>query len=209
MAEPLAPAGITVRQPQRFAGGAILVTCVYGVALMIPALLAAMAVSVMPLGVGTILIPLLAVSLATVFLPFGFGNPYVARLVRSLPPPEGVEAGSFIVQLTLRPRVRSGLPALLEDTDDVGWLGFSADALVFRGDSISLTVPFAQVRGLRSESIGARGLYLYPRVSIETHGLAGVERLSFSDRGSCWLPTARRRTAELRRRLAARLVPAG
>ena len=183
--------------------------CAYGLLLMIPVVLVALAVSVRQLGMLTVLLPVLAVGIATFFLPFGFGNPYVARLVRSLPKPAAWEPGSAIVQLTLTPRLRSGTRALLEDADDVGWLGFSESTLVFQGDSVALSIPLAQIREVRFENIGARGLYLYPRLAISVQGLDGVQALGFADRSSWWLPAARRSTRAFQSLLAVKLAGAG
>jgi len=105
------------------------------------------------------------------------------------------EGQNFIVQLTLTPRLRSGLRALLEDADDIGWLSVTPSSLLFRGDSIQLTVPFTQIQQLEPQSIGWRGLFVWgPRVRLRVSGLPKVEALEFAERSS-WLLPASRRTA--------------
>ena len=80
------------------------------------------------------------------FLPFGLGNTHVARLVRSLNPGASRDEDGFIVQLTVSPRLRSGLRALLEDADDIGYLTFAANELRFQGDSVKLSAPWEDIQ---------------------------------------------------------------
>ena len=82
-----------------------------------PFLLLVLVVSVTQFSLLTALIPLLVVAATAYFLPFGLGNTHVTRLVRSLNPAAAQGGEGFIVQLTLSPRLRSGLRALLEDAD--------------------------------------------------------------------------------------------
>ena len=178
--------------------------CAYGLLLIIPVILAMLVVSLLRFGIWTFLIPLAAICSATYFLPFGFGNTHISRLVRSPAFGEEVQTSGFIVQLTFNPRMRSGLRALLEDADDIGWLTINDSALVFTGDSIRLSIPRKQIVRLRAQSIGWRGLFVYPRVVLSVSGLPQVTELRFADRSSLVLPTARRKTRELFQRLSER-----
>lgn len=174
----------------------------YGLILVAPILVVLLAVSVTPLGVNTVLIPLLTVAVATFFLPFGFGNTHVARLVRSFEPAAG-EPGRFIVQLSAQPRLRSGLGALLEDADDVGSLDVSGSSLHFRGDSVELTVPLDQIRSVRRQTLGWRGLFLYgPLVVVELQGLPELERVKFAERSSSVITQSRKIARDLYRSIS-------
>src|ERR1051326_6236439 len=159
---------IQISLPRRLSFGAVLVISCYGFLLVIPVLLAVLFVSFLRLGALTFIVPVLAVVLTVFFLPLGFGNPYVKRLVRSLQPSPRPEQTSFKAQITFNPRIRSGLRALLEDADDVGWLTLSDTELLFQGDSVILSVPFARVQAITSESIGYRGLFVYGRPTVIT-----------------------------------------
>jgi hypothetical protein len=202
-------ARITITPPRTLTLGAVLVISAYGLVLFIPVLLAMMVVSIVPLGMGTLLIPLAAIGFATFFLPVGFGNPYVTRLIRSLEHGSVTEPGGFMVQLTLTPRICSGLRALLEDADDVGWLRLTESGLLFQGDSIQLAVPYAEIRDLSTENLGWRGLFVYGSPSrFAVPGLKEATCLKFAERSSWLLPSSRRNAAQLHRGLANRVAEA-
>jgi hypothetical protein len=165
-----------------------------------------MVVSLLHLSVLTFLIPLLAIAVTTFFLPLGFGNPYVVRLVRSLQPIDPKSQNSFIAQITFTPRIRTGVRALLEDADDVGWLTFTESELSFQGDSIRLIVPFKRIGGLRRESIGWRGLFLYgPQMVIAVSGLPQASSFKLAERSSWLLPTSRKNAKQLQEHLQDKL----
>ena len=84
----------------------------YGLLLAAPFFISVLVVSVIKFGVLTVLIPFLVVAATAYFLPFGLGNTHVTRLVQSLNPAAGKGEDGFIVQLTLSPRLRSGLRAI-------------------------------------------------------------------------------------------------
>src|ERR1039458_10342704 len=138
-------ATIEIAQPRLFTAGAVAVVHGYGILLALPFIIAVLAVSLVKFGFLTILIPFLAVAATAYFLPFGLGNTHVTKLVRSLNPAAGKGEDGFIVQLTLSPRIRSGLRAILDDADDIGYLSFTGSELLFQGDSVKLSVPFAQI----------------------------------------------------------------
>ena len=198
---PLSSTRIERKPPQLLTAGAVVAVCLYGVLLMVPVLISLLTVSVLQLGVLTWLIPLTTVALATCFLPFGFGNPFVARLARSLPAASKSAPDGFIVQVTLAPRLRSGIRALIEDADDIGWLRFSDTELSFQGDSLNLSIPFAQIRAVKAQTIGVRGLFLYPSLKVMVSNLPNVESLTFAERSAWLLPTARATTRKIRRLL--------
>jgi hypothetical protein len=146
----------------------------------------------------TVLLPFLAVAITALFLPFGLGNSYIVRLVRPLKPATASDAKTFIVQLTLSPRIRSGLRALLEDADDVGYLSVSESELVFQGDSVKLSVPKDCIEAVRPRNIGMRGLFVYGRrIEVVISGLPNVASIQFAERSSWLLPASRRVTREL------------
>jgi hypothetical protein len=192
---------IQVRSPRHFTAGAVLVVSAYGLVLMLPVLVALLAVSVLPLGLLTWLVPLVTVGLATLLLPFGFGNPYVARLGRSLAGGVSPGAHDVLVQLTMIPRLRSGLRGFLEDADDIGWLEVGEQSVVFRGDAVNLTIGYDQITWIRRASIGWRGFFLYPCLTLSVSGLEETRALRFAERTSWLLPSSRRATAELEKRL--------
>src|SRR5207249_6556483 len=110
---PQPPPQIEISQPRVFTAGAVAVVCAYGVFLCIPVFISVLVMSLRKFGLLSLLYPFLTLAATTYFLPFGFGNTYVTRLVRALHPAASRKQDDFIVQLTLSPRLRSGVRALL------------------------------------------------------------------------------------------------
>ena len=199
---------IQITQPSLFTSSAVVVVNAYGMLLVLLIFLSIILVSVIKLGILTVLIPLLALAATAYCLPFGLGNTYITRLVRSRYPSAGQGGDGFIVQLTLSPRLRSGLRALLEDADDVGYLTFTASELCFQGDSVRLTVPWKDIQLVRPQNIGWRGLYVYGRrIKIVVSGWPEVESFEFAERSSWVLPASRAITRRLYERLSTNIPP--
>lgn len=168
-----------------------------------------LALSLKPLSVWTLLIPLLTAGAFVFLLPVGFEHLVVMRLVRSLPAAPAAAQDSFIVQLTLSPRLRTGLRSLLEDADDIGRLSFRGSKLIFEGDSVRLTVPFCCLETVRARNIGFRRVFVYgPRIEAVVSGLPNVAALEFAERSSWVLPGSRKTTRKLHARLVAAAKPA-
>ncbi len=196
--ESKAPVKVEIGPPRLMRGWAVVGVNGYGLLLMIPALAAMVAVSLMPLSVLTFLLPVLTMVVATFLLPLGFGNARLGRLAAPLRPSDSLEGRCFLVQLTLTPRLRWGLRALFEDADDIGWLGVEESSLVFHGDSVKLTVPFENIRWVRRQNIGWRGLFIYgARIVAAVEGVGNFRALEFAERSSWLLPGSRRQARKL------------
>ncbi|MGO8926790.1 MAG: hypothetical protein ACLQU3_07870 [Limisphaerales bacterium] len=196
-------ATIEIAKPRLFTAGAVAVVSAYGILLATPFLISVLVISVIQFGPLTVLIPLLVVAATAYFLPFGLGNAHVTRLVYSLNPAAAKGEDGFIVQLTLSPRLRTGLRALLEDADDVGYLSFTGTGLRFQGDSVKLTVPFDCIQEVRPQNIGLRGLFVYGRrIRLVVSGLPQAEAIEFAERSSRVLPASRAITRKLYQRLS-------
>ena len=196
-------ARIEITQPRLFTAGAVAVVNAYGLALATPIFSSIIAVSVIKFCALTVLIPLLAVAATVYFLPFGMWNAHITRLVRSFNPAAGESEDGFIVQLTLLPRLRSGLRALLEDADDIGYLTFSGNELRFQGDSVKLSVPWEAIQLVRPRNIGLRGFFVYGRrIKIVVSGWREAESFEVAERSSWLLPASRAITRRLYERLS-------
>lgn len=195
-----------VRAPQLLTFGAVLVLNAFGLLAFFPVLCSFAIVSVLSFGPITFALPALALGLATFCLPFAFGNPYVQWLARKLSRTSAPQ--NFLVQLTCRPRRADGPRGLLEDADDVGWLGAAGSQLEFNGDSFSLRIPKAHIREIRRHTIGWRGLFLTHRTVVSVAGLEGIDTLEFTERSSWLLPQSRRMGLELHRALEKAIRPA-
>jgi hypothetical protein len=130
----------------------------------------------------------------------------VTRLVQSLNPAAGKSEDGFIVQLTLSPRIRSGLRAIVDDADDIGYLSFTETGLLFQGDSVKLFVPFDQIEQVRPQNIGLRGLFVYGRrIKVRVSGLPQATSIEFAERSSWLLSDSRRITRKLSERLSTKV----
>lgn len=191
---------IEINKPKIFTAPAVLVICAYGFFLCVPVFISLLALSLRKLGLFSFIYPLLVIAATSFFLPFGFGNPYINRLLRRKIPPIANDA--LIVQITLKPRIRSGIRALVEDADDIGWLRFDATSLVFSGDSVKFAIPFAQVDELQLRNVGLRGLFVYRAIVLKVHGLTDIDSIQIAERSSCLLPASRKITRDLFQRLS-------
>jgi hypothetical protein len=197
---------LEIVDPKRFGLNAVLRLNAYGAVLVLPVLVSVLVMSALPFGVVPVLLPFSAIILGAFFLPFGFGNRVVTRLVQEQ---AGAKPGpdDFIVQVTFSPRIRRGMRSLLEDADDVGLLSFSDSELVFKGDSVTLRVPFRCLRTVKKRSLGLRGLYVYgDRVAAELDGLPGMKSAAFAERSSYILPTSWKVTRMLHAKIQGAMI---
>jgi hypothetical protein len=187
-------ATIEIAKPRLFTAGAVAIVSAYGILLATPFLISVLVISVIKFGILTVLIPLLVVAATAYFLPL---NPAAAK-----------DVDGFIVQLTLSPRLRTGLRALLEDADDIGYLSFTGTGLLFQGDSVKLTIPFDRIQQVRPQNIGLRGLFVYGRrIRLVVSDLPQAEAFEFAERSSFLLPTSRSITRKLHQRLSTKAPP--
>jgi len=195
-------ATIEIAKPKVFTMGAVVAVNAYGLLLVAPLLLSILAISLLTFSLLTILIPFLVMVATAYLLPFGLGNTHIARLVRSISS-DAVEGETFVVQLTLSPRIRTGLRAVLEDADDIGYLTFTSAGLRFRGDSVTLSVPFDRIAKVQPQNVGLRGSFVYGRrIKVVVSGLPRVESFEFAERTSWLLPKSRAITRSLCQRLS-------
>ncbi len=198
------PPTVEVVSPRLFTLGAVLAVNAYGIALVAPFLMSIVVVSLLKFGPLTVLVPFLVLAGTAYFLPFGLGNTHIGRLMRRHAPTAGSGTDGFVVQLTLFPRIRSGLRAVLEDADDIGHLSLTGSGLIFAGDSVRLSVPYDRIETVRPQNVGVRGRFVYGRrIKVKVSGLPGIELLEFAERSSWVLPTSIRITRQLCERFAA------
>ena len=195
-------ATVEITQPRLFTLAAVLTVNAYGLLLVVPLFASILAVSLIQFGILTLLLPFLVVAGTAYCLPFGLGNTHITRLVRKFKPGADRAHDGFIVQLTLSPRIRSGLRAVLEDADDIGCLTFSERGLVYEGDSVKLVIPYLCIEQVRPQNIGLRGAFVYGRrIKLAVSGLPDIAALELAERSSWLLPASRRITRELCERL--------
>jgi hypothetical protein len=186
---------LKVRDPKWLTIGAVLALNGFGLLAFAPVLLSFAVVSVIPFGKVTFLLPVAMLCLVTFFLPLAFGNPYVQYLAGKLERTGAQQ--DFLVQVTCRPRRSGGPRGVLEDADDIGWLGVVEGHLEFKGDSLSLKLPRASIRGVSRQSVGWRGLFLTHRTVVQVEGVAGINAFEFTERSSWLLLQSRRIGVEM------------
>ena len=196
--ESSASAKIEITAPRRFNLGAVLLVSAFGIFPALPVIASILAVSVLQFGLMTFLVPLAGLAAAALLVPFGFGNPYVTYLVRRMNPDAAKNPDALVVQLTLSPRLRSGLRAVLEDADDVGILTRTGGDVSFSGDSVKLTLPRTEITSVRPQNIGWRGMYVSGRrIEVVVASLPNVQSLEFAERSAWLLPTSKKITKKL------------
>ena len=149
-----------------------------------------------------LLLGLAVMALVIWLLPLVSGNAHVTRLVHSFapkPPSDGL-----VVQLTFTPRIRTDLRALLEDADDIGCLTADRAEFRFQGDSVQLSVPFAEVKQVQRKHRGLRSLFV-PRIVVVVPSLPNIKSFEFRERSSLLLPASRRASRRLFEMLSAQL----
>jgi len=181
----------------------------------------------MRLSLWTMLLPLLTLAATAWFVPIGQGNSHIKRRLRldrvaqafnSALSPTSKSAGSgnsseqastdtsidlktcatYVVQLSLTPRLRKGLRAALEDADDFGYLSFGEEGFTFDGDSVHLQAPYSSIKEAWQQNVGWRGRFVYgPRVTIVVDGLNGVQTLEFAERSSTFISQSKKTAREL------------
>ena len=196
---------IEIREPKVFTAKAVLVVCAYGIFLCVPVFISLLALSLRRLGLFSFVYPLVVMAATAFFLPFGFGNPYLSRLLRKSIPRKNTAA--LVAQITMKPRIRGGIRALVEDADDIGWFSVDDNGLVFEGDSVRCTVPSVQIKKVELQNVGLRGLFVYRAIAIKIPAIPNVEWIQIAERSSCLLPASRKITKELFKRISS-LVPA-
>jgi hypothetical protein len=161
--------------------------------------------SLMKLSMLTLLIPLVMLALSAWCLPFAQGNLFVSKLAHSLASP-GPEKNSFVVQLTLYPRLHRNFRAFIEDADDVGCLSFGETELVYAGDAVRLRLPYSQIKQIQLHNVGLRGLFVSGRrIELAVSGIEQVQFLEIAERSTLLLPASKKITAELHQQLASKV----
>ena len=177
---------------------------------MLPVLACVAVISLGKLALWHLLAAAAAIAWTAYFLPLGMGNASLSRLVRGLNPAAGRGPDGFIVQLTLSPRIRSGLWAELEDADDIGYLRLAETGLLFEGDSVKVSLPYQEIGQVRWRNIGLRGLFVCGRrITVEITGCPKVSALEFAERSSWVLPASRRTSQRLWDALTAKMAGGG
>lgn len=193
---------IEAREPQWFSSKAVFILNCFPILLLIPVLLVLTVLALVRIepsnAIPMILVLQLALAMTVYFLPFGLGNPYVTHLVRRFAPATPTKRRQFIVQVTLHPRLRTGLRAFADDADDVGVLQFDEADMVIKGDSLQIRLPLNQIGGVGLKNIGWRGFWLAgQRVTINVPGIPGIRSLEIVERSAWTIRKSRRITHEL------------
>src|SRR5881394_2457489 len=100
-------ARIEISKPRRFGLAGVLATHAMSFLLGIPVIIALVIVSTKDLGIMNLLIPILTLAGVIYVLPF-FGNTYISHVVRHWRPSDARADETWVVQVTLYPRIRRG-----------------------------------------------------------------------------------------------------
>lgn len=199
---------LEIQSPKHYRLGAVVAVHVYGLLLLLPVLGAVVMMSLLPPAYWSLLLPFVAAAVTVLLLPIGLGNFYVSRLVRSFCIDAKQPQQGYIVQLTFLPRLRTGVRAVVEDADDIGFLSFTDTALVFQGDAVRFAIPWEKLSTIEPQNVGIRGLFVYGRrIEVAVEGCPEASALQIAERSSLLLPGSRRITRRLRHDLLERMKP--
>lgn len=204
--EPAARTRIQIGEPRRFGLGAVAVIYSYGLLLAAPVAASVAGMTLWSASGWSLALPLAGLAISALLLPLGQGNRHVTRMVDSWFPGASASPGAYVVQLTLSPRTRDGLMALLETADDVGVLQIGVESVSFRGDSILFEALYEDMAWLRPEGVGWRGLFVYSRpVAFEVRASSRKWAFQIAERRSWSLSQSHRVMREIRAALERRL----
>jgi hypothetical protein len=190
-------ARIELRPASRFGVAALVIIWSFGLFLLAPVLLSLFAVSLIRLSSLTLLLPASVLILTAIIIPFGQANLFIRQQVHKLGT-EPIDGESFVVQLTLHPRLKRGLRGMVEDADDFGRLIFRPEGLVFEGDAVTLWLPYGAIVSVQGKNVGARGRYIAGgRILLETRGLENFEGFEIADRSSLTSAQASRQARKI------------
>jgi hypothetical protein len=189
---------LQVGSPRHFTMFALLVLHASGLLLVIPVIFAVLGMTLLEPGVISLSLPFWALAATALLLPLGQGNGYIRRIGRKIDPQAVLGPDSFLVQVTFRPRLATGIRAMLEDADDVGWLHVEPEKISFQGDSVRFQISTASIQRIQPQNIGLKGLWVYGRqIEIVATDLPNVKSIEVAERGSLLLPSSKRISAQL------------
>ncbi len=100
-----------------------------------------------------------------------------------------VPVGAYVCQISMTPKICSGIRAFLEDADDIGYLSVSTGSVEFRGDSVDFSLTKAEIINVRSYNVGWRGYWIAGRrIKIAISGHEKIKEIEISERHSWTIP---------------------
>ena len=125
-------------------------------------------------------------------------NPYLKYIVGKFSKNDSAPDFTAVCQMSLCPRVYTGIRGFLEDADDIGQLYISQNSLRFMGDHIECLLPFDSIEKIHCRNIGWRALWMYGcRITIDTKAFGNYESLELVERHSNTLISSYRITRRI------------
>jgi len=126
---------------------------------------------------------------------------FIARRIVS-PAPEG----GHVCQISMTPKLCSGLRAALEDADDIGYLSISGEGVEFKGDSIEFSIPKEEIANVRSCNIGWRGYWVAgKRIRFTITGHDKFKEIEICERHTWTIPDSRNLSDQIYARISSLL----
>ena len=137
-----------------------------------------------------LLFMLLMLCLVVWFSPFLLcANWYIRKIRKRMKLRAGQESSVSIFEISLDPRLRKWGRSL-NTADDIGFLDGDQNGLLFKGDRVTLYIPYSEVRSYQEINLGWKFLWLFQGLRI-TCDLDDYNRFVFSDRSSFSLSRSR------------------
>lgn len=135
------------------------------------------------------------------------GNFYYPRIIRTFVKETSGRDPSMLAQMSLSPRLRKGLRAATDSADDVGLVELGPEAFLFKGDAVSMVIPYDRIGGISRHSVGPRGFWLVRCwIRLHTDAFEDYEHVDLADASSLIKPTLDAKTKwmidELNKRIA-------
>jgi hypothetical protein len=135
---------------------------------------------------------LLIICLVVWFSPFLlFANWYIHNIGKRMKLREGKESSLRIFEISLEPRLRKW-GRNLNTADDIGFLDGDQKSFIFKGDRITLSIPYSEIRSYQKINLGWKFLWLFQGLRItcdlkEYNNIVFLDRSSFSLSRSRWI----------------------
>jgi hypothetical protein len=136
------------------------------------------------------------------FMPFFVaGNWYIRTIVKRLNIADESYGDDDIFQISFDPRLYKGIRGALEDADDIGLLKLEQEQLLFKGDHVTLAIPYSAIESIQTRNIGWRSLWMGGKRLRITGKIQHYNSVEFLERTSCTLSKSKKIANRIHHRL--------
>ncbi len=127
------------------------------------------------------------------FRPLFFGvNWYIRSIVKRLNIAGESYSHDEIFQISFDPRLLKGIRGILENADDIGLLKLEQKKLLFKGDHVTLAIPYSEIESIEARDVGWRGLWMGGKRLRITGKIQHYKCVEFGERTSWTLSKSKK-----------------